>query len=84
MRRGSVASSKPVKTSSASCTRTDVHLEEVAVDEGACFGTCLGDDGSVNQHQREDNHDDAGGPSDYIEAPGVYVHAHQVAAVDKN
>lgn len=61
-----------------------IHLEKVAVDGGARFGAGLGNDGGVNQHQRENDHDDAGGPGDDVEAPGVYVHAHQVAAVDQN
>ena len=59
-------------------------LEKVAVDEGAGFGSCLRDDRCVDQHQREDDHDDAGGPGDHVEGQGVYVIAHQVAAVDED
>lgn len=69
---------------SAPQTRIGIHLEEVAVHEGASFGTGLRDNGSVDQHQRENDHDDAGGPGDYVEAPGVNVYAHQVAAVDED
>ena len=40
-------------------------------------------DGGVDQDEGENDHDDAHRPGDQVEAPGVGVFAHQVAAVDK-
>ena len=47
-------------------------------------GTWLRNEGSVQEDQREDDHDDARGPGDDVEAPGVGVLAHQIAAIDQD
>jgi len=41
------------------------------------------EDRDVHQHDREDDHQDAGAPGNDVECQGVDVVAHQVAAVDE-
>jgi len=61
------------------CGTASGRMEEGSDQAGAGgFG-----EGGVDQHDREDDHDDAGGPGDQVETPGVGVFAHQVAAIDQ-
>src|SRR5690348_17911697 len=49
---------------------------------GEAGGTWV-EDGDVGQDQSEDDHDDAGSPSNDVEQNRVGVLAHQIAAIDQ-